>query len=105
MYTEQVQDFTPTPMTVSTAMYHTGLDPFTLTPVHVPKGREKRIQRAMLQYRDPRNYDLVKEGLLMAGREDLIGEGRQCLIASRPPGGRGWGREKTRERKKAKKQT
>ena len=105
MYTEQVQDFTPTPMTVSTAMYHTGLDPFTLTPVHVPKGREKRIQRAMLQYRDPRNYDLVKEGLQMAGREDLIGEGRRCLIASRPSGGRGWGREKTRERNKAKKQT
>ena len=68
MYTEQVQDFTPTPMTVSTAMYYTGLDPFTLTPVHVPKGREKRIQRAMLQYRDPKNYDLVKEGLQMAGQ-------------------------------------
>ena len=65
MYTEQVQDFTPTPMTVSTAMYYTGLDPFTLKPVHVPRGREKRIQRAMLQYRDPKNYDLVKEGLRM----------------------------------------
>jgi len=94
MYTEQVQDFTPTPMTVSTAMYYTGLDPFTLTPVHVPRGREKRIQRAMLQYRDPNNYDLVKEGLQMAGREDLIGEGRQCLIPARPSGG--WGRERKR---------
>ncbi|MDD1736964.1 MAG: YgiQ family radical SAM protein [Methanothrix sp.] len=90
MYTEQVQDFTPTPMTVSTAMYHTGLDPFTLESVHVPRGREKKIQRAMLQYRDPRNYDLVKEGLQMAGREDLIGEGRRCLIGARPAGGRGW---------------
>ena len=103
MYTEQVQDFTPTPMTVSTAMYYTGLDPFTLTPVHVPRGREKSIQRAMLQYRDPNNYDLVKEGLRMAGREDLIGEGRQCLIPARPTGG--WGREqKWNERKKVKKQ-
>ncbi len=103
MYTEQVQDFTPTPMTVSTAMYYTGLDPFTLTPVHVPRGREKQIQRAMLQYRDPNNYDLVREGLRMAGREDLIGEGRQCLIPARPAGG--WGREQKRnERKMVKKQ-
>lgn len=84
MYTEQVQDFTPTPMTISTAMYYTGLDPFTLQPVHVPKGREKRIQRAMLQYRDPKNYALVKEGLQMAGREDLIGVGERCLIPARP---------------------
>lgn len=94
MYTEQVQDFTPTPMTVSTAMYYTGLDPFTLAPVHVPKGREKRIQRAMLQYRDPKNYDLVKEGLKMAERLDLIGSGKGCLIPSRSPGARGWGLEK-----------
>lgn len=96
MYTEQVQDFTPTPMTVSTAMYYTGLDPFTLRPVHVPRGREKKIQRAMLQYREPKNHDLVKEGLHMAGRQDLIGDGRLCLIASRPSGGRGWGQEKRR---------
>ncbi|MFZ3149600.1 MAG: YgiQ family radical SAM protein [Methanothrix sp.] len=102
MYTEQVQDFTPTPMTVSTAMYYTGLDPFTLTPVHVPRGREKRIQRAMLQYRDPNNFDLVREGLQMAGRADLIGEERRCLI---PAVRRGWGREQKRnERKKVKKQ-
>jgi uncharacterized radical SAM protein YgiQ len=90
LYTEQVQDFTPTPMTVSTAMYYTGLDPFTLESVHVPRGREKKIQRAMLQYRDPRNYELVKEGLQMAEREDLIGEGRRCLIAARPAGRRRW---------------
>ncbi len=100
MYTEQVQDFTPTPMTVSTAMYHTGLDPFTLVPVHVPKGKEKRIQRAMLQYRDPNNYDLVKEGLKMAERLDLIGSGRECLIPSRSPGARGWGSERKCKRER-----
>ena len=97
LYTEQVQDFTPTPMTVSTAMYYTGLDPFTLKPVHVPKGREKRIQRAMLQYRNPKNYDLVREGLKMAGREDLIGSGRRCLIPARPAAGWGMKREKRRD--------
>ena len=73
LYTEQVQDFTPTPMSVSTCMYHTGLDPFTLLPVHVPRGREKKIQRALLQYRDKKNRKLVAEGLKAAGREDLIG--------------------------------
>ena len=72
LYTEQVQDFTPTPMSISTCMYYTGLDPFTLRPVHVPKGWEKRIQRAMLQYRDPKNRRLVAEGLRGAGREDLF---------------------------------
>jgi len=83
MYTEQVQDFTPTPMTASTCMYYTGLNPENLEPVHVPKGREKKIQRAMLQYRDTRNYDLVLEGLRLAGRENLIGNSRECLIASK----------------------
>jgi uncharacterized radical SAM protein YgiQ len=82
LYTEQVQDFTPTPMSVSTCMYYTGLVPFTLKPVHVPKGREKKIQRAMLQYRDTKNRGLVAEGLRVAGREDLIGSGKQCLIAA-----------------------
>jgi uncharacterized radical SAM protein YgiQ len=84
LYTEQVQDFTPTPMTASTTMYHTGLDPFTMEPVHVPKGREKRIQRALLHYRDRRNYDLVREGLLQGGRPDLIGNGWKCLIPHHP---------------------
>ncbi len=98
LYTEQVQDFTPTPMTVSTAMYHTGLDPFTLKPIHVPKGREKRIQRAMLQYRNPRNYHLVKEGLKTAGREDLIGSGERCLIQSMPPAGLAGRMKKSRGR-------
>lgn len=80
LYTEQVQDFTPTPMTASTCMYHTGIDPFTMEKVHVAKGREKMIQRALLQYRDEHNYGFVVEGLRMAGREDLVGSERKCLI-------------------------
>ena len=81
LYTEQVQDFTPTPMSISTCMYYTGLDPFTLSPVHVPKGDEKRIQRALLHYRDPANRPLVAEGLARAGRNDLIGRGSRCLVS------------------------
>ncbi len=80
LYTEQVQDFTPTPMTASTCMYYTGINPFTMEKVHVAKGREKRIQRALLQWRDKRNCGLVYEGLKMAGREDLIGNEWKCLI-------------------------
>ncbi len=80
LYSEQVQDFTPTPMTVSTCMYHSGIDPFSGKPVHVPKGREKEIQRAILQYRDRRNWGLVREGLRIARREDLIGDGPECLV-------------------------
>ncbi len=83
LYTEQVQDFTPTPMTASTCMYYTGIDPFTMKEVHVAKGREKRIQRALLRYKDERNYRLVYEGLKIAGREELIGIGRKCLILKR----------------------
>jgi len=83
LYTEQVQDFTPTPMTASTCMYYTGIDPFTMKEVHVAKGREKMIQRALLRYKDERNYGLVDEGLKMVGREDLIGIGRKCLIKGR----------------------
>jgi uncharacterized radical SAM protein YgiQ len=79
LYTEQVQDFTPTPMSVSTCMYYTGLNPFTLEPVHVPKGDEKKIQRALMQYRDPNNQKIIIEGLKSAGRIDLIGDGRQFL--------------------------
>ncbi len=71
LYTEQVQDFTPTPMTASTCMYYTGFDPFTLKEVHVAKGREKRIQRALMRYKDERNYGLVREGLKMVGKEKL----------------------------------
>jgi uncharacterized radical SAM protein YgiQ len=83
LYTEQVQDFTPTPMTASTCMYYTGIDPFTMEQVHVAKGREKRIQRALLQYRDENNYGFVVEGLRMAGREDLVGSERKCLVKRR----------------------
>ncbi|HVN74348.1 MAG TPA: YgiQ family radical SAM protein [Methanoregula sp.] len=80
LYTEQVQDFTPTPMSVSTCMYYTGLNPFTMEPVHVPRGREKTIQRALLQYRDPKNRTLVVEGLEACGRCDLIGNKAGCLV-------------------------
>jgi uncharacterized radical SAM protein YgiQ len=80
LYTEQVQDFTPTPMTASTCMYYTGLHPETGEIVHVPKGREKKIQRALLRFRDIKNRDLVAEGLRSAGREDLIGSAWVCLI-------------------------
>lgn len=92
LYTEQVQDFTPTPMSVSSCMYYTGLDPFTMKPVHVPKGREKKIQRALMQYRDPKNLGLVIEGLRKAGRSDLIGSGPGCLV--RGKSGQGSHRER-----------
>jgi radical SAM superfamily enzyme YgiQ (UPF0313 family) len=82
LYTEQVQDFTPTPMSVSTCMYYTGLNPFTLEPVHVPRGKEKKIQRALLHYRDPKNRNLIMEGLKAAGRMDLIGAGSRSLASS-----------------------
>ena len=81
---EQVQDFYPTPSTVSTCMYYTGVDPRTMEPVYVPESyHEKAMQRALIQYRNPENYALVKEALLTAGREDLIGFDRHCLIPPR----------------------
>ena len=81
---EQVQDFYPTPLTLSTTMYYTELDPRTMKPVFVPKSQhEKAMQRALIQYRDPKNYDLVKEALHLAGRTDLIGFGHECLIKPR----------------------
>ncbi|MCI1722467.1 MAG: YgiQ family radical SAM protein [Lachnospiraceae bacterium] len=81
---EQVQDFYPTPSTLSTCMYYTGVDPRTVEPVYVPKDpHEKAMQRALIQYRDPKNYDLVKEALLKEHREDLIGFGGKCLIPPR----------------------
>lgn len=71
---EQVQDFYPTPSTISTCMYYTGLDPRTMKPVYVPiNPHEKAMQRALIQYRNPKNYDLVHEALVKAGRTDLIG--------------------------------
>ena len=81
---EQVQDFYPTPSTLSTCMYYTGLDPRTMEKVYVPVNpHEKAMQRALMQYRNPHNYDLVKEALIKAGREDLIGFGPECLIHPR----------------------
>ena len=83
---EQVQDFYPTPSTISTCMYYTGLDPRTMKPVYVATNpHEKAMQRALIQYRNPDNYDLVKEALLKAGREDLIGFDEKCLIRPRKP--------------------
>ena len=83
---EQVQDFYPTPSTISTVMYYTGLDPRTMEPVYVPTNpHEKAMQRALIQYRDPKNYALVREALEKAGRQDLIGFGRECLIRPYPP--------------------
>lgn len=85
---EQVQDFYPTPSTMSTCMYYTGLDPRTGEKVYVPKSaREKAMQRALLQYKNPENYELVKEALLKSGRSDLIGFDKKCLV--RPRGGKG----------------
>ena len=81
---EQVQDFYPTPSTISTCMYYTGLDPLTMEPVYVPKTpHEKALQRALIQYRNPKNYDLVVEALRKANREDLIGYGEKCLVRPR----------------------
>ncbi|MFR0867815.1 MAG: DUF3362 domain-containing protein, partial [Adlercreutzia sp.] len=78
---EQVQDFYPTPSTISTCMYYTGLDPLTMEPIYVPKtSHEKALQRALIQYRNPANYDLVREALTKAGRADLIGWDEKCLI-------------------------
>ena len=84
---EQVQDFYPTPSTMSTCMYYTGFDPRTMEQVYVPKNpHEKAMQRALIQYRDPKNRDLVREALERCGRRDLIGYGPKCLL--RPEGGR-----------------
>lgn len=83
---QQVQDFYPTPGTISTCMYYTGLDPFTMKKVYIPNSpKEKAMQRALLQFKVPENYKLVYEALTKAGRTDLIGYQDRCLI--RPPHG------------------
>lgn len=83
---DQVQDFIPAPMDVATAMYYTGIDPFTKKPVYVARGlRDRKLQRALMQFFKPENYFKVREALLKAGRRDLIGDGCDCLIPSRPP--------------------
>lgn len=87
MTPEQVQDFIPTPGSLSTAMYYTGINPLTGEAVYVAKkGRDKAMQRALMQYKNPDNYDLVREALVKAGRTDLIGFGPLCLIPPRPIG-------------------
>lgn len=81
---EQVQDFYPTPGTLATCMFYTGLDPRTMEKVYVPRSpEEKAMQRALLQYRRPENYELVYKALIKAGRKDLIGFGPKCLIRPR----------------------
>ncbi len=83
-YNEQVQDFTPTPMTVSTCMYYTGINPFTGKKVYVARGKkEKAMQRALMHYKNPANYDLVYEALERTGRLDLVGNAWNCLIRRR----------------------
>ncbi|MBQ1555973.1 MAG: YgiQ family radical SAM protein, partial [Clostridia bacterium] len=85
LHPEQVQDFYPTPGTISTCIFYTGLDPYTLQPVYVPRTpQEKALQRALLQYFRPENHDVVEEALIKAGRTDLIGTSPDCLIKPSP---------------------
>ena len=96
---EQVQDFYPTPGTISTCMFYTGLDPYTMEPVYVAKSpQEKAMQRALLQYYLPQNRDLVEQALRRAGRYDLIGMGPQCLV--RPAPGRAQQKARATSQKK-----
>lgn len=98
---EQVQDFYPTPSTISTCMYYTGLDPRTMKQVYVPRNpHEKALQRALIQYRNPENYDRVVEALSKAGRMDLVGFGEKCLVRPRKFSD---GKSKTKETGKTKK--
>ena len=106
---EQVQDFYPTPSTISTCMYYTGLDPRTMEEVYVSTNpHEKAMQRALIQYRNPKNYDLVYEALTKAGRQDLIGFEKHCLIKPRKFGGEkagNWSKNQSSKDKKPKKKT
>ena len=88
---EQVSDFYPTPSTISTCIYYTGVDPRTMEPVYCARSpHEKALQRALIQYRDPKNHALVREALHRAGREDLIGYGPKCLVRpAKPKDGKG----------------
>jgi radical SAM superfamily enzyme YgiQ (UPF0313 family) len=89
---EQVQDFYPTPGSLSTCMYYTGIDPRSMEKVYVPVTyHDKALQRALLQFRDPKNYKLVYEALMKAGREDLIGYDKKCLIRPKK-GAKNWNR-------------
>jgi uncharacterized radical SAM protein YgiQ len=102
---EQVQDFIPGPFDIATCMYHTGIDPMTGQQVYVARGaRERRLQRALLQYWNPESYFDVREALQTAGRSDLIGDGPECFIPARPPQGarQAKGRHGERPRRNAK---
>lgn len=103
---EQVQDFYPTPSTISTCMYYTGVDPRTMEKVYIPSNpHEKAMQRALIQYRRPENYELVKEALIKAGRQDLIGFGEKCLIPPRKMNHISNRKEAKQEKKKALRKT
>ncbi len=83
---DQVQDFIPAPLDVATCMYYTGMDPFTKKPVYIARTlKDRKLQRALMQFFKPENYFEVRAALLQAGRKDLIGEGCDCLIPSQPP--------------------
>ncbi len=83
---DQVQDFIPAPFDIATALYYTGIDPFTKKPVHVARNlRDRKMQRALMQFFKPANYFTVREALMQAGRADLIGSGCDCLIPAQPP--------------------
>nr|MDE6363949.1 DUF3362 domain-containing protein [Lachnospiraceae bacterium] len=98
---EQVQDFYPTPSTMSTVMYYTGVDPVTMKPVYVCKNpHEKAMQRALIQYRNPKNYELVRDALKLAGREDLIGYDKKCLIKPRKTAGEPTNKKNQQDRRK-----
>ena len=87
---EQVQDFYPTPGTLSTTIFYTGLDPLTMEEVYIPRSKEeKAMQRALLQFKNPKNYNIVYDALVKAGREDLIGNGPKCLIRDKNSFGKG----------------
>jgi uncharacterized radical SAM protein YgiQ len=99
---QQVQDFYPTPSTISTCMYYTGLDPRTMEPVYVAHNpHEKAMQRALIQYREPKNYSLVKEALFKTGRTDLIGFDKKCLIPPREMAHKGISHLQQKSKKKA----
>ncbi len=104
LHPEQVQDFYPTPGTVSTCMFYTGLDPFTMEEVYVPRTpREKAEQRALLQYYKPENHRIVHDALIKAGRKDLIGTGKNCLVTplSLPQTGKKGAKQGTRPQSKS----
>src|SRR5881275_3287775 len=83
---DQVQDFIPAPFDIATSLFYTGIDPFTKQEVYVAKGlKDRKMQRALMQFFKPENWFTVREALIEAGRQDLIGSGCDCLIPAQPP--------------------